>query len=186
MTRARRLSPKANGGFTFVELVIFIVVSSIALVGVLSMYQQATARSSDAIASRQSAEAAYALLEEIEAMPFTYCDPSDPAAGAAASPADCSMPQGLSPGAGKSRGSLTAPFNNVGDYGGYSQTGITDINGNPAPGLGAYSIAVSLSQPALPGVSADAAVRIDILVTGPYGSQTITGYRLRHSPNALP
>lgn len=183
MSPARKALSK---GFTFIELIIFIVVSSIALVGVLAMYQQATARSGDAIASRQAAEAASALLEEIQAMPFTYCDPSDPAAASAASPADCAMSQGLSPRAGKSRGSLTAPFNNVGDYGGYSQTGITDINGSAAPGLGAYKIAVALSQPAFPGVPAGAAIRIDITVSGPYATQTITGYRLRHSPNALP
>lgn len=173
-------------GFTLVELVVFLVVSSIALVGVLILYQQATARAADGIVSRQALEAAYELLEEIQAMPFTFCQPSDPAAATAASSAGCASPQGLTPAPGLARGSLTAPFANVGDYGGYSRVGIVDINGNPAPNLSTRSIAVALSQPTVAGVPAGGAIRIDITVTGPYGAQTVTGYRLRHSPNALP
>lgn len=175
-----------QAGFTFVEMVVFIVVSSTALVGVLALYQQATARSAETIVSRQAMEAAYGLLEEIQAMPYTYCEVSDPVAATATSSAGCSKPQGLTPSAGKSRGSLTAPFNNVGDYGGYSRTGIADINGNATPGLASYTISVALSQPALAGVAVGDLIRIDVTVGGPSGAQTVTGYRLRHSPNALP
>lgn len=182
----RRSSGLAEGGFTFIELVVFLVVSAIALVGLLSLYQQTVAKSADVIVSRQAMEAAYALLEEIQAMPFTYCDVSDPAAATATSASGCSIPQGLTPASGKSRGSLTAPFNNVGDYGGYSRVGIVDINGAAAPGLASYTIAVALSQPALPGVPANDVIRIDVTAGGPSGKQTVTGYRLRHSPNALP
>lgn len=173
-------------GFTLIEMTIFIVVVSIALTGVLALYQQASARSGDAIVAKQALEAGYALLEEIQSMPFTYCDVSDPAAAEAVSSAACSVPQGLSPRAGKARGSLTAPFDNVGDYGGYSQTGVTDINGLAAPGLEAYSISVALTQPALSGVPAQSVIRIDVTVAGPYGQQLMTGYRIRHSPNATP
>jgi MSHA pilin protein MshD len=176
----------SSGGFTLIEVVVFIVVSSIALVGVLSLYQQAVARSADAIVSRQALEAAYALLEEVQAMPFTYCDLSDPAVATATSAAGCSTPQGLSPIAGKSRGSLSSPFNNVGDYGGYSETGITDINGIAAPGLASYRMAVALSNTSVTGISASDAIRIDITVMGPSGSQVVSGYRIRHSPNATP
>lgn len=181
MVNRRRAS-----GFTFVELVIFIVVSSIALVGVLALYQQATARAADALVSRQAREAAHELLEEIQAMPYTFCVTSDPAAPTAASTAGCATAQGLTPVGGKTRGSLTNPFTNVGDYGGYSRVGIVDIGGGALPGLAAYSISVGLSQPALAGVVAGAVIRIDVTITGPYGSYTVTGYRLRHSPNALP
>ena len=180
------VSAKKAAGFSLLELLLYIVVVSVALAGLLSMYQQAVARSADAIASRQALEAGYELLEEIEAMPFTYCDVSDPAAATAASPAACSVAQGLSPGPGKSRGSLSAPFNNVGDYGGYSQSGITDITGRAASGLAGYSMSVALSQPALPGVPSASVIRIDVTVSGPYSTQVITGYRVRHSPNALP
>lgn len=174
-------------GFSFVELVIFLVVSAIALVGVLALYQQAVARSSDVIASKQAMEAGYALLEEIQAMPFTYCQVGDPNASTATSAAGCSLaPQGLAPAAGKSRGSLSSPFANVGDYGGYSATRVADINGSPVPGLEAYSVLVTLTPKALAGVPSSSAVLIEIRIAGPYGAQTISGYRLRHSPNALP
>ena len=173
-------------GFTFIEVVVFIVVTSIALVGVLALYQQATARSADTIVSKQAMEAGYAMLAEIQAMPFTYCDLSDPVAATATSPSSCSSPQGLTPQSGKARGSLTAPFNNVGDYGGYSETGIADINGNAVPSLGAYILVVSLSSVAVAGVPSSDSVRIDVTVTGPSGPQTISGYRMRHSPNAMP
>lgn len=177
---------RLHRGFTLVELVVFIVVSAIALVGVFAMYGVAMAKSADAIVARQAQEAAYSLLEEIQAMPFTYCDASDPSAAAATSVAECATPQGLAPASGKSRGSLTAPYSNVGDYGGYSQIGIADINGNPVAGLGGYKFSVALSQAAVSGIASGDAVRIDVTVTGPSGPQTVTGYRMRHSPNALP
>lgn len=181
MVRLRHAS-----GFTFVELVIFIVVSSVALVGVLALYQQATAKAADTIVSRQAREAAHELLEEIQSMPFTFCVTSDPAASTAGSTAGCNTVQVLSPVAGKSRGSLTNPFTNVGDYGGYSRVGIVDIAGGALPGLSAYTISVALSQPALTGIPSSELIRIDVAVSGPYGPLTVSGYRLRHSPNALP
>lgn len=173
-------------GFTMIEVIVFLVVSSIALVGVLSLYQQAVSRSGDTIVSRQASEAAYALLEEIQAMPFTYCDINDPAAATASSAAGCSIVQGLSPAPGKARGSLSAPFGNVGDYGGYAEVGVADVNGSAAPGLGAYGISVALANVAVGAVPAADAIRIDVVVTGPFGSQVVSGYRIRHSPNALP
>lgn len=174
------------GGFTLIEVVIFLVVSSIALVGVLALYQQAVARSADAIVSKQASTAAYALLEEIQAMPFTYCDINDPAASTATSSAGCSIAQGLIPAAGKARGSLSAPFSNVGDYGGYAESGIADINGNAAPGLSKYRMSVALSNVAVGAAAPADAIRIDITIEGPSGPQVVSGYRIRHSPNATP
>ena len=171
-------------GFTFIELVIFMLVSSIALVGVLMLYQVSAAKTGDLVVNKQSQEAALALLEEIESMPFTYCDLSDPLVGTATSSAGCSIPQGLTPATGKSRGSLTNPFNNVGDYGGYNQTGITDINGTPVPGLSGYRSSVVLSQAAIGSIPAQDVIKIDVTITGPSGQITLTGYKFRHSPNA--
>ena len=174
----------ASAGFTFIELTIFLVVSSVALVGVLLLFQVSSAKSGDLIVYKQAQEAALALLEEVESMPFTFCDLSDPAATIALSSSGCSIVQGLAPAGGKSRGSLVAPFNNAGDYGGYFQNGLTDINGVPVPGLATYSSMVSLSQVSIGGVVAADVIKINISVTGPSGQIIVTGYKFRHSPNA--
>lgn len=173
-------------GFTLIELIVYIVVSAAALSGVLLVFQQATAKSSEAIVAKQALESAQALLEEIELMPYTWCDPTDPGAPNASSAAGCSTPQGLSPAPGKSRGSASSPFENVGDYGGYSASPPVDISGAALPGLANYRISVSLSNVAAGPAPSSDAIRVDVTVTGPSGAQTLTGYRLRHSPNALP
>lgn len=172
-------------GFTLLEVIAFVVVSSVALGGVLGLYQQAVFKSSEVIVSKQALEAAQALLEEVQAMPWTYCDPNDPAVSTANSSADCSIPQGLTPAAGKTRGGSN-PFANVGDYGGYQEAPPTDIAGNTMPALSGYRITVSLTPVALGDVPSAEALRIDVSVSGPSGSQLLTGYKTRSSPNALP
>lgn len=177
--------PRVMRGFTLIEIVVFLMVSSIALVGVLKVYQLSVSRSADGVASKIAIEAAYSLLEEIEVMPFTYCDTSDSALMTAVSIAGCATPQGLSPFPGKSRGGAV-PFSNVGDFGGYSQLGIRDLNGNAILGLESHRITVRLTQPSVAGVAAANVIKIEVEVSGPYSTHSVFGYKFRHSPNATP
>jgi MSHA pilin protein MshD len=177
-------------GLTLIELIIFILVVSIALLGVLLLMNLTTARSSDPLIRKQVLAIAEALLEEVQLMPFTYCDPDDANVTTATSAAACATtPEGLGPEPGEARGSATAPFDNVNDYHGFSMSGISDISGTAIPSLGGYSAAVTITPEDLAGtgatVSSAASLRIGVAVTGP-GNESITleGYRTRYGPRA--
>jgi Tfp pilus assembly protein PilV len=58
-------------GLTLVELIIFIVVVSAAVAGVLAVFTQATRASSDPLIRKQAIAVAESLLEEILAVPYT-------------------------------------------------------------------------------------------------------------------
>ena len=71
-------------GVTLIELVIFIVVVSIAVVGLLQIFTRTTASSADPQLRKQALAIAEAMLDEIEGARFTFCDPiNDPAADTA-------------------------------------------------------------------------------------------------------
>src|ERR687896_1019013 len=104
--RAQR-TPRA-AGFTLIELVLYIAMVGIAVAGVLLAYNAAARDSADPIVKKQALAIAESLLEEIQQMPFTYCDPDDPAAATATSAASCASAEAIGPEAGESRYSSTA------------------------------------------------------------------------------
>lgn len=179
--RARQL------GLSLVELVMFIVVLGLALTAVLKAYTQATAASADPQLRRQALAIAESLMEEVQLMPFTYCDGSDANVETAQSAGDCaSLAEAQGPEAGEAR--YAAPqFNNVNDYHGLALNGIVDITNNPVAGLSGYSARVSVAPDALGSLTAASgdALRITVSVTSPDGNTlTLDGYRSRHAPNA--
>ncbi|HYC49032.1 MAG TPA: type II secretion system protein [Burkholderiales bacterium] len=174
------------GGFTLIELVVFVSMIGIALGGVLVAYDYAARDSADPIVKKQALAIAESLLEEVQQMPFTVCDPDDPAVFDPATP--CAMAEATGPEAGESRYSATTPFDNVNDYHGYDTAleappGIKDVTGAPIAGLRAYNARVTVGNAALPGIPAGEALLITVDVTGPYNvSARIEGYRTRHAP----
>jgi MSHA pilin protein MshD len=181
--RARR----GERGFTLIELVVFIVVVSAALAGVLSVFIPATTASADPMVRRQALAIAESLLEEVELMPFTYCDPDDANLETATSAGGCaSLVQGIGPNAGETRFGPTQ-FDNVGDYAGYSMSGIVDITNTAVAGLSGYSASVAVAATALGSITAASgdALRITVTVTAPGGSTVVLdGVRTRQAPNA--
>ena len=173
-------------GFTLIELIMFIVVVAGALAGVLSVFIQATKGSSDPQLRRQAMAIAESLLEEVQLMPFTYCDPDDVAAETAATAAGCTTAEAVGPEAGETRTTIPQ-FDNVNDYHGYTMaSGIADIAGTTVPGLGAYSASISVQAAALGSVSSSNALRITVTVNGPGGTQVrLEGWRTRFAPNAI-
>jgi MSHA pilin protein MshD len=169
-------------GITLVELLVFIVIVSVGLAGVLSVYNTVVRRSADPLIAKQMTAIAEALLEEVELMPFTYCDPDDANALTANSPADCAG--GTPP---ETRGDPSNPFDNVADYDGLALATITDIAGNSVPGLAGYSAAIDVSPTALGVIAASESLQITVTVTGP-GGQTfsLSGLRTRYAPRAVP
>jgi MSHA pilin protein MshD len=176
--------PRCNG-FSLVELLIFIVVVTSALAGVVSVFVNAGAKSADPLLQRQALAIAESLLEEVTLMPFTFCDGNDANVATATGTGDCAGGADQFGPGGRSRTALP-PFDSVLSYHGYAMNGIVDITGGAVPGLAGYSASVSVAGAALgsiPAASGDA-VLITVTVTDPRGGTlSLTGYRTRHAPN---
>lgn len=171
-------------GFTLIELVIFIVIVSVALAGVLTVLNITTKSSADPMVRKQALAIAEALLEEVMMQPYTYCDPDDVTAATATSTAGCTTTvENIGPdvnpnGTTETRASSTNPFDNVNDYDGLSTT--TNIAGG---GVAKYTANVTVANATLNAVSG---LLITVAVNS--GTETISlqGYRTPHSPNSLP
>jgi MSHA pilin protein MshD len=193
---------RRSRGMTLIELIMFIVVIGVAAVGVVGVIGYATRASTDPMIHKQALAIGEALLEEVQLMPFTYCDPDDPQAGTAQTAtvgaSGCSAggveapgAEGAAPYGPETRVSATTPFDNVNDYNGFTMAGgIVDIAGNPVPiaELAAYTASVSVAGQALGGIAAGDALLVTVTVTHPQLNPSIVlnGYRVRYAPNALP
>lgn len=183
------LAGRFQHGVTLVELIIAIVIISVALAGVLSAYNNSVRASADPILTKQSVAIAEALMEEVQQAAYTFCDPADANAETATSsaigPLGCAAtPEVLGPESGNGR-----PFDNVNDYNGYSLNPITDVAGAAVPSLAGYSAAIAVAYTALNGitVASQDALQITVTVTAPNGQVfVLDGYRTRYAPNALP
>jgi MSHA pilin protein MshD len=174
-------------GFTLIELVLFIAIASTALTGVLRIFIEATLRSADPMQRRQSLAIAESLMEEVQLMPFTFCDGDDANVETATSTAGCAgAADAIGPESAENRFS-TPQFDHVNDYHGYSMTGITDITNTAVTGLSGYNASISVAASALGSLSAASgdALRITVTVTSPNGQTlSLDGYRTRYAPNA--
>ncbi|MCX7168752.1 MAG: prepilin-type N-terminal cleavage/methylation domain-containing protein [Proteobacteria bacterium] len=72
-----RSPARSQSGLTLIELIIFILIVSVALAGVLTVLDITVKSSADPMIRKQMLTIAEALLEEVELLPFTWCDPSD-------------------------------------------------------------------------------------------------------------
>jgi MSHA pilin protein MshD len=171
-----------------IELIVFIAIIGISVAGVLLSFDTAARGSADPMVRKQALAIAESLLEEIQQMPFTYCDPDDTAVTTATSPASCVTAEAIGPEAGESRYSASTPFDNVNDYHGYNTAadtpaGIKDLSGTPIGGLAFYNAAVTISSATLPGVPTGEALLIQVTVTAPGNvAVRLAAYRSRHAP----
>ena len=178
-----------QAGISLLELIIFIVIVSIAIAGILLVMNQTTAHSADALVRKQSLAIAESLLEEVELQPFTWCDPNDASAVSATGYGSCTYSQqnAMSYPAGETRGDPSNPLDNVVDYTGYSMSPIVDINNAGITGLGSYSASVAITHVGTSFLGAadnDAGLQITVTVTAPDGTQLkLDGYRARYAPN---
>ncbi|HWQ40090.1 MAG TPA: type II secretion system protein [Burkholderiales bacterium] len=182
---------RAAGGITLVELLVFIVIVSVGLAGVLGVFNTVVRRSADPLVTKQLTAVAEALLEEVQLMPFTFCDPDDPNAATATSTASCTVVEGLGPEGAETRGGNITPLDNVSDYrlagGPLTIDPLTDIAGNAIPGLAGYSASIDVQQLSLNGIPASESLAITVTVSGPGGqSFALSGFRTRYSPRSVP
>lgn len=184
---------RAQHGLSLVEQIVFIVVVSVAVAGVLAALNVSTRASSDPMIQKQALAIAEALLEEVQLQPFTYCDPDDANAATALDAGGCAATVEAMGPEGETRSGDPA-FDNVNDYqvGGAGGPGLTispisDLNGTVIPNLAGYSANVQVAAQALGTVPSADALLITVSVTGPANTTVVLhGYRARYAPNALP
>ena len=143
-------------GVTLVELLVSIVIVSIAAGGILGVLSMTTAASADPMIRHQAAAIAEAYLEEVMLKPIIDPDGAD---GEAA----------------------RADFDDLDDFDGLLDSGARDQFGAPIAALGSYTVGVSVSPSGgLAGIPAADALRVDVVVS--HGSDinfTLSGYRTR-------
>ena len=147
------LSTERQRGLTLIELIIFIVVVSVAVAGVLAVFVQTTRASSDPVIRKQAVAIAESLMEEIMATP--YACPGGATCNAVST---------------ANRGQTHA----VGDYNGFSMTGISALDGSPIAQLASYNAVVAVAAQALTGANGS---RISITVTAGSESVVLEGWR---------
>lgn len=175
-------------GISLIELVLFIVIVSVGIAGILSVMNVTTRASADPLQRKQALAVAEALLEEVSLLPFTDCDPDGLQANGS-----CTQPEILGPEPGESRTSLSTPFDNVNDYNGFALNGGGTDLGNSANVTvpDGYAAAVSVASDTNFGQGATVLPAVDALritVTVAYGTDSIVleGYRTRYAPAGTP
>jgi MSHA pilin protein MshD len=183
-----------------IELIIFIVVVSMAVAAVLGMLGALSARSADPFMRKQAMLRAESLLEEVSQSHFTFCHPDDANAESATSPAGCAGPAEA---AGHPAGE-TRPYFNINDYvaaygvpasftaGDTSGALVTDVTGAPMLPAG-FSALVTVTPvtafgPAALSIGAGGEV-LHIRVAVGYGAEqpvVLERYRTRYAPNSMP
>lgn len=154
--RARALR---QSGVSLIELVIFIVIVSVAVAGVLQMLSLSTRLSADPLRRKQALMLAESLLEEVELARMTYCDPADANAATATGAGTASGQCATTPEVPGFEANNSRPYDNVSDYigpAGQVQLGVAyaafnngngqlvDAGGNTY-GLSGYSATLMLS-----------------------------------------
>lgn len=176
-------------GVTLVELILFMLIVSIAVIGVTRIMNLSSVASTDPLREKQALAIGESLLEEIQLQAFTFCDPDDANAMTANSAADCaSEVQGLAPSENETRYAVPR-FDNVGDYAGFKmgkgmgagQDKIVDMQGQVIVGLENYAVTVTEQESCGAGC-----IQIDVTVSSGDLSVMLTGYRYRYAPRALP
>lgn len=195
MSADRPLPLVRQSGVTLVELIVFIVVVSVGVVGLLSTMDSTIRFSADPMIRKQMVAIAESLLNEVQQQPFTYCDPDDANYLSATSTASCTG--GAAGSQDKGGAALTTPtpntetrygivagsqFDNVADYGGFTKTPIDDVAGGNAMAGYTASVAV-LRAGATFGLSPSAVLQATVTVQRAGADDfSLSGYRFRYAP----
>ena len=166
---------------TLIELIMFIVIVSVALAGVLTVLNHTVRHSADPMIRKQALAIAEAVLEEVMLQPFTWCDPDHSQAATAEDATSCTA-ELIGKEGGETRGHATLPLDNVSDY--HNESINTKITGTGDTAL--YPASVKVEESALNSIGSGAALLITVSVTAGEEIVELQGYRTRHSPNLLP
>lgn len=151
--------PLRQQGSSLVELIMFIVIVSLALTGVLLVMNTTTKSSADPLIRKQALAAAYSLLEEIELQDFI-----------SASGTTTTVTQA----------NRASAYHIVKDYHTFNTASVFALSDATSASavLPNYAVNVAVTNVALGSIGAASAVQIDVTVTSPNGeAMTATGYR---------
>ena len=190
------ISPLCQRGITLIEQIMFIVIVSVGVIGLVSVMNPAIRASADPMVTKQFVAIAESLLNEIEHQPFTWCDLDDANASTALSYAGCaSNPQnisGASPNTESRNGSGPTGefFDNVRDYTNFISENVSDPAGGGA--IAGYRAEVAIVETGASfGLTSDAVLAITVTVCRSVtptafcagrDSFALTGYRFRYAP----
>ena len=150
-------------GFSLVEVILFILVVSVALVVLVQAFALANVGSADPVLRRQSLAIAQAMLEEISFKAF-----ANPSGGYSCPPNPCNA-------------STRSQFDDVMDYNGFTMNGLSSLDNLALAGLEHYRVNVAVAAAAIGSVPAAAGWRITVTVTDPANNQlSLDGYRANY------
>jgi MSHA pilin protein MshD len=146
-------------GLTLIELIVVMIVISVALVGVMSLINYTTRHSADPVLRHQAIAIAEAYMEEIVLKEFRDPDTGDV----------CSTKEGS-----------RALYDNVCDYNGLVDIGAHNQNGQAITGLENYRVSVDVTQESFgPAGETVPGLKVDVTVTDPAGqSLRLSSYRV--------
>ncbi len=140
-------------GVTLIELILSMVIISIAVTGVFSVMNLTVRHSADPVVEHQAIAIAEAYLEEI--MLQAYTDPN-----------------------GTNAGETRTSFDNVDDYNGLSDTGAHNQQGSLLGNLSSYNVAVAVADQAVSGLTGK---KVTVTVTGPgVSGLSLVGYKFAY------
>lgn len=176
-------------GLTMIELVLFIVIVSIGVAGILGAMSVATTKGSDPARRKQAIMIAEQLMEEVQGAGYTLCDGADPnldtaTEGPGGAAVGCTTPEVFGP-----ESAITRPYDNVNDYvtgsgRGFDSGGVL-VNAAGQPLTPGYTATVRMVQESFgnPAVPNFGAIKITITVSYDQESFVLDGYRTRYAPN---
>ena len=171
---------RMNRGFTLVEIIVVIVVFSIATVGVLATYQQTMRHAADPVHNTRAVKLGQAYLEEILGKRFDENSAQGGVPRCGSMDAGAQLCSGAFGPDGEGSRDL---FDDVDDYHGFDVSPPTDVNGNVLTGYASYRVQVQVVRAGneLVGLNNVDAKRVDITVTTPRGYDfNFSGYRVNY------
>jgi MSHA pilin protein MshD len=130
-----------SSAFTLIEILVTIVVISIAGTALMGVYTNMVAKSADPIIQQQALAIAEAYMEEIRLKAFND-------------------PDGI-------EGEARSDYDDIQDYNGLPDNTVRDQNGNAIGSLSAYTVSVNVVGQPLAGIDAADSMRIDVIVNHP-------------------
>lgn len=161
---ARNSIPVQQRGLTLIELIVFIVVISVGLIGILTVMNVTARSSADPMIRKQALAVAEAMMEEVLSKDFQ----NDPGGNNGTTPTLGCTPN-TAPACNPNIVLERQNYNDVDDYIGWDQNGVFQIDGTPAPIGGNYRVRVAVAALALNGVAGK-----QVTVTVNSGPETIT------------
>jgi MSHA pilin protein MshD len=157
-------------------LIIFIVVVSIGLTGVMIAFNQTVKFSSDPALEKQAQLIAEATLNEILQKDFQndIADPTNTSTTLGCTPS-------TTPSCNSNSWTDRQNYNDVDDFIGFSKTGLMQLDGiTPIVGFAAYTLTVGVVKTALSGIPSADSKLITVTITGNGHTATLTGYRTNY------